>query len=65
MESFDKSVGRVVQALSEKNILSNSIILVFSDNGGPTVDLFENTASNWPFRGVTFMQRQIYMFLLI
>lgn len=54
MESFDESVGRVVRALSKKNILSNSIVLVFSDNGGPTVDLFANTASNWPFRGVTF-----------
>lgn len=53
MKAFDESIGRIVVALSRKKVLDNTIILVLSDNGGPTVDTMANTASNWPFRGVS------------
>lgn len=53
MKSFDDSVGRIVKCLNKNKILDDTIVLVFSDNGGPTVDLYSNTASNWPLRGVS------------
>lgn len=66
MKSFDDSLGRVVECLAKKNILDNTIILVMSDNGGPTVDMFNNTSSNWPLRGVrrsfTFKRKENYYY---
>ena len=49
---MDESVGKVVQALKEANMLENSIIVFMSDNGAPTVGLLENYGSNYPLRGV-------------
>ncbi|XP_050527752.1 arylsulfatase B-like [Daktulosphaira vitifoliae] len=62
VSKMDESVGRVVQALSEKNMLYNTIIVFMSDNGSPTFDdsgrnfpaasgVSENWGSNYPFRG--------------
>nr|UNO37571.1 sulf3a [Psylliodes laticollis] len=51
---MDHSVGEVVQKLSAKGMLENSIILFFSDNGAQTQGLFENFGSSWPFRGLKF-----------
>ncbi|XP_067647813.1 arylsulfatase B isoform X2 [Eurosta solidaginis] len=48
---LDWSVGRVVRTLEKVNMLENSIIIFQSDNGGPSIGLFANSASNWPFRG--------------
>lgn len=60
LTSFDESVGKVIAALDEKNMLKNSIILLIADNGGATEDSnaksrFKNSASNWPLRGVSCM----------
>lgn len=49
---LDESIGRVVSALEESNMLHNSIILFLSDNGAPTIGLYPNWGSNYPFRGI-------------
>ncbi|XP_063973449.1 arylsulfatase B-like isoform X1 [Diachasmimorpha longicaudata] len=51
MTALDESVGRVMKALSHKNLLQNSIVIFLADNGAPTFGLHENRGSNYPFRG--------------
>lgn len=55
VSKLDKSVGELVQALATKDMLKNSVIFFYSDNGGPTLPNIEtyNTASNYPFKGVS------------
>lgn len=52
LTKLDESVGRVVAALTEANMLSESIIVFSTDNGGPAAGFNQNHASNWPLRGV-------------
>lgn len=40
VSKLDKSVGRIVRALGENDMLKNSIILFFSDNGAPVIGEF-------------------------
>lgn len=49
---LDKSVGEVVAALRRRKMLDNSIIVFMSDNGAPTIGIYNNTGSNYPLRGV-------------
>jgi arylsulfatase A-like enzyme len=49
---MDSSVGEIVQALRNTDMLSNSIIVFTTDNGGPAEGFNLNAASNWPLRGV-------------
>jgi arylsulfatase A-like enzyme len=49
---LDESVGRVMQALDEKGILGNAIVVFVSDNGASTVGIHRNHGSNWPLKGV-------------
>ncbi|XP_064214439.1 arylsulfatase B isoform X2 [Tribolium castaneum] len=51
---LDASIGRIMAKLDEKQMLDNSIVLFFSDNGAQTVGMYENSGSNWPLRGVKF-----------
>ena len=52
VHELDQSVGRVVQALSEKNMLKDTIIVFSSDNGGVPAPMNKNEGSNWPLKGV-------------
>ncbi|XP_058462252.1 arylsulfatase B-like isoform X2 [Malaya genurostris] len=51
VSKLDDSVGEIFKTLQSKNMLENSIILVMSDNGAPTVGQHANTGSNYPLKG--------------
>lgn len=48
---LDLGVGEVVQALKDTDMLKNSIVIFFSDNGGPTLGIHSTASSNYPLRG--------------
>nr|CAH7742794.1 unnamed protein product [Callosobruchus chinensis] len=54
VKKMDDSIGEIVQKLSDRKMLENSIIIFFSDNGAQTEGLYQNFASGWPLRGLKF-----------
>lgn len=56
VSKLDESVGRIVKALDKTQELKNSILIFYSDNGAPSLGHFNNTGSNWPLRGVSFVK---------
>lgn len=54
VDSLDESLGEIVSALSNFNMLNDTIILFLSDNGAQSVGMHQNFGSNWPLRGVKF-----------
>lgn len=60
ISKIDESVGEIVEALENKQMLKDTIIVFMSDNGAPSVRNgtpptreFPNWGSNFPFRGVS------------
>ena len=60
ISKIDDSVGDIVEALENKKMLKDTIIVFMSDNGAPSVRNgtpptreFPNWGSNFPFRGVS------------
>lgn len=61
VEHLDEQIGRIVDALDRKNLRENTLIIIFSDNGGypnykgadyPAPDIpLKNFSSNGPLRG--------------
>ncbi|XP_014255519.1 arylsulfatase B-like [Cimex lectularius] len=53
VSKMDDAVGELVEALKDKNMLDNTIILFLADNGAPSSSkaIFPNWGSNLPFRG--------------
>jgi membrane-anchored protein YejM (alkaline phosphatase superfamily) len=60
VSKMDESVGRVVEALQNKRMLNNSIIVFISDNGAPSVGVFQNWGSNYPLRGVSVLLPAVF-----
>jgi arylsulfatase B len=52
LTELDHSVGILVQALADRSMLENSIIIFTTDNGGCAGGYEDSAASNWPLRGV-------------
>lgn len=52
IQSLDENVGKVLGALEQLNLRSNTLIVFTSDNGGLTAPewLLKPTTSNWPLR---------------
>ncbi|KAJ8727644.1 hypothetical protein PYW07_001763 [Mythimna separata] len=48
---LDRSVGHIIMALSEKQLLHNTMIIFVSDNGAASTGLNRNFGSNLPLRG--------------
>lgn len=52
VSKVDDSMGKIVDALGNKNMLQNTIIVFISDNGAPTIGETQNWGSNYPLRGL-------------
>jgi hypothetical protein len=51
VDKLDESVGLIMKELADQNLLSNSIVIFASDNGGAPEGYGFNHGSNWPLRG--------------
>lgn len=52
VSKLDQSVGDVMDALRNRGMLENSIVLFMSDNGAPSQGILNNKGSNYPLRGI-------------
>ena len=49
--ALDEGLGNVTAALSARGMLDDTLIVVTTDNGGPTTECSTTGQSNWPYRG--------------
>ncbi|XP_077533190.1 arylsulfatase B-like isoform X2 [Haemaphysalis longicornis] len=54
LDTLDESVGAVLLALQEEDMLDNSIVVFSSDNGGSSFGPHASRGYNWPLRGAKF-----------
>ncbi|CAL1279748.1 unnamed protein product [Larinioides sclopetarius] len=54
VSALDRSIGDVFEALHNKDMLSNTIFVFSSDNGGSTNETIGGYSSNYPLRGEKF-----------
>ncbi|XP_012232594.2 arylsulfatase B-like [Linepithema humile] len=52
VSKLDQSVGDVIEALKNREMLERSVILFISDNGAPSEGFLQNHGSNYPLRGI-------------
>ena len=49
---MDQSIGKIMESLRKRSMLSNSVVIFISDNGGEPAAIGGGTdGSNWPLRG--------------
>lgn len=53
VSKLDQSIGTILKALDDNDMLKNSIIVFVSDNGAPSIGEYNNWGSNYPWRGVS------------
>lgn len=51
IHQMDMSVGEIMRALKDSSMLDDTVVVFYSDNGGPTYGLHSTAASNYPLRG--------------
>lgn len=49
--ALDEGLGNVTAALTARRMLSSTLVIVTTDNGGPTTECSSTGQSNWPYRG--------------
>eukprot|EP00316_Scyphosphaera_apsteinii_P004296 CAMPEP_0119310046 /NCGR_PEP_ID=MMETSP1333-20130426/17671_1 /TAXON_ID=418940 /ORGANISM="Scyphosphaera apsteinii, Strain RCC1455" /LENGTH=512 /DNA_ID=CAMNT_0007314163 /DNA_START=26 /DNA_END=1564 /DNA_ORIENTATION=- len=49
--ALDEGLGNVTAALKARGMFDSTLIIVTTDNGGPTTECSTTGQSNWPFRG--------------
>lgn len=54
VKKLDDSIGDIVEALGQRKILNNTVIVFIADNGGAATGQNNNYASNLPLRGCKF-----------
>jgi arylsulfatase B len=60
VSKLDESVGKVMEALEDADILDNTIVMFYSDNGAPTRGIHSTSGSNHPFKGVGLKSEKLY-----
>ena len=48
---LDQNVGKIIEALQEEGLESNTLVVFISDNGGPAINPISNGSVNAPLRG--------------
>ncbi|EOD07247.1 hypothetical protein EMIHUDRAFT_62301 [Emiliania huxleyi CCMP1516] len=51
ISALDEGIGNVTAALAARDMIDDTLIVVTTDNGGPTTECSTTGQSNWPFRG--------------